>query len=262
MNKKNILITCVIMLMGVAGRLNAQEDRNHGIIWSSLRGLEYEIKAGFNVGGTSPLPLPQEIRKITGYKPTICFSIEGNVIKWFDTYKKWGMILGVRLENKGMETNARVKNYGMEIIGDGGERLQGNWTGNVKTKVRNSYLSVPVLAAMKVNSRLRVSAGPYVSYMTSGDFSGNAYDGYLRKDNPTGTKVEFSGDRVAPYDFSKNLRNFNWGVQAGVNWKAFKHLSVYGDLVWGLNDIFEKDFKTISFPMYPIYLNVGFGYSF
>ena len=34
------------------------------------------------------------------------------------------------------------------------------------------------------------------------------------------------------------------------------------DLTWGLNDIFKKDFDTISFAMYPIYLNVGFGYAF
>jgi len=30
----------------------------------------------------------------------------------------------------------------------------------------------------------------------------------------------------------------------------------------GLNDIFKKDFDTIAFAMYPIYLNVGFGYAF
>ena len=52
------------------------------------------------------------------------------------------------------------------------------------------------------------------------------------------------------------------GVQAGAEWKAFKHLNVYADLVWGLNDIFKKEFKTITFNMYPIYLNVGFGYAF
>ena len=41
-----------------------------------------------------------------------------------------------------------------------------------------------------------------------------------------------------------------------------KHLNVNADLTWGLNDIFQKDFQTITFAMYPIYLNVGFGYAF
>ena len=52
------------------------------------------------------------------------------------------------------------------------------------------------------------------------------------------------------------------GLQVGGEWKAYKHLNVHADLTWGLNDIFKKDFKTISFAMYPIYLNVGFGYAF
>ena len=33
-----------------------------------------------------------------------------------------------------MITKATVKNYGMEIIGNDGNRLKGNWTGGVKTQ--------------------------------------------------------------------------------------------------------------------------------
>lgn len=260
--KKNILVISLLILISISGKLQAQEDRNEGIIWSSLRGLEYEVKAGFNIGGTSPLPLPQEIRAIKGYSPTICFSIEGDIIKWLGKQEKWGVIIGLRLETKGMETKARTKNYGMEIIGNGGEKLKGNWTGMVKTKYRGSFFSVPLMAAYKISPRVRISAGPYISYATNGDFSGHVYEGYLRKDTPTGDKVQFQGDKVAPYDFSDDLRDIQWGVQAGVNWKAFKHLTVSGDLIWGLNDIFQKDFNTVTFAMYPIYLNVGFGYAF
>ena len=173
-----------------------------------------------------------------------------------------GNDLGLRLENKGMETKARVKNYGMEIIGDGGEHLAGNWTGKVKTKFKASYFSIPILAAYQLSPRVRLSAGPYVSFMTSGDFNGYVSDGYLRKGDPTGTKVEFKDGNTAPYDFSKDLRSFQWGMQAGAEWKAFKHLTVHADLEWGLNDIFKKEFKTITFNMYPIYLNAGFGYAF
>lgn len=262
MIRKSIFFACLFVLLSGTTQLKAQQDRNHGIIWSSLQGLEYSVKAGFNIGGTSPVPLPEEIREITGYKPTICLAIEGDITKWFDEGKKWGMVLGLRLEDKGMQANARVKNYSMEIIGDGGERLKGNWTGGVKTKVKNSYFSVPVLAAYRVSPRVKLSAGPYMSFRTSGDFSGHVYDGYLREGNPTGTKVEFKDNKIATYDFSKDLRNFQWGVQAGVEWRAFKHLNVNADLEWGVNDIFKSDFQTITFAMYPIYLNVGFGYAF
>ncbi|RHJ91106.1 porin family protein [Parabacteroides bouchesdurhonensis] len=258
--KKHIFLICVLALFTVSAM--AQVERNMGIIKSSLIGLEYEVKAGFNIGGTSPLPLPREIRSIDGYKPTLCVAIEGDVTKWFGVERKWGMTLGFRVENKGMETKATVKNYSMEIIGSGGEKLKGNWTGGVQTKVRNAYLSIPVLASYKLSKRVNISAGPYVSFMPNGDFSGYVYDGYLREINPTGTKVEFQGDNRASYDFSDNLRTFQWGVQAGVSWRAFNHLNVHADLTWGLNDMFEKDFDTITFAMYPIYLNVGFGYAF
>ena len=87
------------------------------------------------------------------------------------------------------------------------------------------------------------------------------YEGYLRENNPTGDKINFRNGAIATYDFSDDLRRFQWGVQLGADWKAFKHLKVYADLNWGANEIFKKDFETISFDMYTVYLNVGFGYT-
>ena len=126
--KRYIVLIGILCLSGVV-TLKAQQERNQGIIWSSLRGLEYTVRAGINIGGTAPVPLPREIRAIDSYRPTLCVSIEGDIKKWFGESKEWGMMIGFRLENKGMETKATVKNYSMEIIGSGGEKLKGNWTG-------------------------------------------------------------------------------------------------------------------------------------
>ena len=248
-----------LLMFAASSEAYAQKERNMGIVRSALRGLHYSVRAGYNIGGTSPLPLPVEIRGINSYKPLMGFSIEGNMEKYLNN--NWGLSIGLRLENKMMSTDATVKNYKMSMISDEG-RLDGYWTGKVKTKFRASYFSIPLLAAWKANERLRVTAGPYVSFLTSGDFSGHVFDGYLREGDPTGNKVTFSGESIAPYDFSDDLRTFQWGVQAGVSWRAFRHLNVHADLQWGLNDIFQKDFQTITFAMYPIYLNVGFGYAF
>jgi len=239
MKRYKLLNIIAVLLLVSTLSAQAQEERNQGIIWSYLHGWEYGIKAGFSIGGTSPLPLPEEIRKIDSYAPGgLAISIEGNATKWFDT--KWGMTVGVRLENKNMTTEATVKNYGMKIINTNGGELQGLWTGGVKTKVKNSYLTIPVVANYKVSKRWKVSAAP----------------------DQTGSRVDFTGESIATYDFSDNLRKFQWGLQLGGEWRAFKHLNVYADLTWGLNDIFKKDFDTISFAMYPIYLNIGFGYAF
>ena len=161
-----------------------------------------------------------------------------------------------------MTTEATVKNYNMEILGQGGERISGVWTGGVKTKVHTAGLTIPLMATYKLTNRWNIKAGPYFSYLLSREFSGHVYEGYLREDDPTGPKVEFTDGKIATYDFSDDLRHFQWGLQVGAGWRAFKHLNVYADLTWGLNDIFKSDFNTITFAMYPIYLNIGFGYAF
>ena len=88
----------------------------------------------------------------------------------------------------------------MKIINTNGGELQGLWTGGVKTKVKNSYLTIPVLANYKISDRWKVSLGPYVSYMTEGNFSGHVYEGYLREGDSTGEKVNFSDGAIATYD--------------------------------------------------------------
>lgn len=240
----------------------AQSDRNRGIIWSSLRGLEYEVKAGINIGGASPIPLPSEIRKIDSYRPDLALSLGAEVSKWFGVKEQYGFIFGLTIESKSMRTDAQVKNYGMKIIGNGGEEVSGQWTGNVVTKFRTSNLTLPLLFGYKVSNRVNLKVGPYFSYVLERDFSGHVYDGYLREGDPTGPKVVYEGENKATYDFSKDLRKFQWGLRLGTEWRAFKHLNVFADLNWGLNDIFKKDFDTVTFSMYPIYLNVGFGYAF
>lgn len=261
MNKNKII---GLILLGFIFTLNVygQKERSSAIIWSQLRGLEYQIKAGFNVGGFSPLPLPAEIRSIEKYNPNLALSVSGEVAKWFGKNEEWAFIFGLTLDTKSMTTEANVKNYGMEIIGEKGEKVAGQWTGGVRTKVKNSYISVPLMAGYKISSRWRIKGGAYLSYLMDGSFNGHVYEGYLREGDPTGEKVVFSDDKTALYDFSDELRKFQWGLIFGGEWKAFKHLNIYADLTWGLNDMFKKDFNTISFAMYPIYLNVGFGYLF
>ena len=193
MKKYRLISIITILLFAGTLAIQAQEERTRSLVWMYLHGWEYEIKAGFNIGGTSPLPLPNEIRKIDSYAPGIAISIEGNATKWFDETKKWGMTAGIRLENKNMTTEATVKNYGMKIINTNGGELQGLWTGGVKTKVKNSYLTIPVVANYRISKRWKVSAGPYVSYLIEGDFSGHVYEGHLRTPDQTGSRVDFTG---------------------------------------------------------------------
>ena len=48
----------------------------------------------------------------------------------------------------------------MEILGQGGERISGVWTGGVKTKVHTAGLTIPLMATYKLSNRWNIKAGP------------------------------------------------------------------------------------------------------
>lgn len=254
----NIVLLFALMLLSVDA--TAQKERNKGIIRSALNGLHYSVRASYGIGGVSPVPLVPEIRQINSYRPLVGIALEGTIEK---SINKWlGLHVGLRLETKTMSTDATVKNYRMEIENGPGATVSGYWTGNVRTKVNNSYLSIPILATFKLSPRWKMRIGPYFSYLLSGNFSGDVYDGYLREGTPVGSKVEIDANNPAGYDFSNQLVKTNWGVQYGIEWRAFSHLNLFADLQWGLNSAFPDSFETITFNMYPIYVNLGFAYAF
>ena len=209
--KKNILSAIIVALAFLPAQLSAQQSRTQKIINAALKGWNIELRAGYNLGGTSPIPLPVEIREIKSYKPSMGFSVESDFTKFFD--EKWGLLVGVKLENKNMETDARVKNYGMEILSEGAI-ASGRWTGGVKTSVRNAFLTFPVQAAYKVHPRTNLKLGVFLSYLIEGKFDGVVYDGYLRNGDPTGEKAVFTGDATA--NFSGDFKPESTGKRSSI----------------------------------------------
>ncbi|MDE5876102.1 MAG: PorT family protein [Muribaculaceae bacterium] len=256
--KKIVIVILGALIFGLRD-MSATEKTNG--VKEFFAGLEYEVNAGTNIGGASPIPLPSEIRKIDSYNPDLNLQIGVSARKWLGDKEKWGVGLGIRLETKGMKTKATVKNYGMEII-DNGKTLKGRWTGKVQTKYHSRQLVIPLTAFYKLNRRIRFNVGPYLSYAFSNDFGGYVSDGYLREGDPTGNKISFGADSKASYDFGEQLRKFQWGMQLGGSVTVYKQLAVNANLEWGCNDIFNSSFKTVSFNLYPIYLNLGFAYIF
>lgn len=217
---------------------------------------------GFNIGGTSPLPLPEEIREIKSYSPGLAPAAGIEIKYLFSNDMLWGISSGLYIERKSMFTKAKVKNYHTEIIGENNNKLRGNWTGDVHTDSDNWYLTMPILATYNINSLFNIKAGVFLSYLANGEFSGYVNSGYLRKDNPTGNKIIFDSKSKGEYDFSNQLNKFSWGMMVGMDYSINQQIKIHTNLTWGLNEIFKSDFNTISFDMYPIYLNIGAGYNF
>ena len=222
-------------------------------------GFDYRIKAGFLIGGMTPIPLPAEIRAIKSFNPLLNLMIGGEVAK--NLNDNWLLLGGLQFETKGMETRAQVKSYNLTMVsGDEGE-ISGVFTGMVRTRVKNSYLTVPLSAMWRLHQQAKwgVKAGIYGSFLLDGDFGGSAYDGYLREGDPTGERIDIT---TANYEFSDDLQRWNWGLMLGAEWRPFPHLLTSFDLTWGVNSIFKKNFDVITYKMYPIYGALSFGYVF
>lgn len=218
--------------------------------------LSYDVRLGYNLGGTAPIGLPASIRGMNKYDPKYNLSYGFDV--WKDVRGPWGVLTGLHLENKGMMVDAEVKGYRMKIV-RGGQSLEGVFTGNNVVEVEQWLLTVPVMGTYAVNRNLRVKFGPYVSYALSRRFSGYAYDGYLRVGNPTGDRVDIGNDESTrgTYDFSDDMRRLQIGIDLGADWYFSRRWGVYTDISWGLTGIHKSSFDTIEQTLYPIYGTLG-----
>lgn len=245
--------------------MQAQTDNGSDGFIRTANGWEFEIKAAVNfVGGTAPMGLPQEIRSIDGYNPKFGGSFEGVATKWFGTDRQvpeWGISAGLRLENRGMNTKATVKNFRNSVPVDN-TYLVGYWTGKVEMDYASTLLSLPILGHYRFNPDWKVRSGLYLAYQIDGKFGGSVYDGYFREGSPVGNKTIFGADQSALYDFSEDMQRWQWGLQMGFSWRAYKHFHVNADFNWGFSNLFKRDFNVFDFKMYPIYLQAGFGYQF
>ena len=221
--------------------------------------LQLRIRAGYSIGATTPIPLPETIRSIDGYRLTPSFMVGFEAM--LPLKGKWGVALGLHFENKGMEGDVTTKAYHMELV-KGDSRIEGLFTGHVKQKVTQWMLTIPLQATLQLGRKVTLKGGPYVSVLLSSDFSGIASDGYLRKDTPTGPKI-LMGDREgewASYDFSDEMRRMQFGIGIGADWQVYRRLGVSADLNWGLTGIFPGDFKTVEQTLYPVYGTIGVFY--
>ena len=248
-----LLVISSATALGSSNRNKKKHFFNHNI--------EYEINAHFSIGGSAPLGLPAEIRKIESYNPNLQLGLGAHATKWLCDDSDWGLRLGISAHTKGMETKARVKDYRTEVIIDK-LYMKGVFTGLVKTRVKNTYLTIPVSMVYKLSDRWNLYGGPHISFTLNPGFDGFVSDGVFRQGDSTGDKIQFDEDSQAAYDFSDSVNRIQWGVQAGGEWALRKNLIIFSHLDYDINNLFKKNFNSLSFSLHNIYLNLGFGYKF
>lgn len=227
----------------------------------TLDSLQLKARVGYNIGGTTPIPLPETIRSIDSYSLTPSFMVGFEAM--LPLCQKWGIMAGLHFENKGMKASVTTKAYYMEVV-KGDQRLEGLFTGHVEQKIKQWMLTIPVQATLQVSRKVMLKGGPYLSILLSKEFSGIASDGYLRQGDPTGIKI-LMGDKEgewATYEFDDDMRSIQFGIGVGADWQVYKGLGVSADLNWGLTGVFPGDFKAVEQTLFPIYGTIGVFYKF
>lgn len=224
-----------------------------------LTGWDYYARLGYNIGGTAPVGIPATIRSMNSYKLQPNFTLGLDVSK--PLKGNWGVMIGLHSENKGMKVDATVKNYHM-VMTQGGDEIEGYYTGNLVTECEEWMLTLPVMATYKVHKNVMLKCGSYISYVSTRVFKGYVYDGYLRRMVPVGEKIEIGNteDSRGTYDFSEHMRRIQVGIDVGADWQFSKRWGAYADLQWGLNGIHKSSFKTIEQTLYPIFGTFGVMY--
>ena len=227
----------------------------------TLDSLQLKARVGYNIGGTTPIPLPETIRSIDSYSLTPSFMVGFEAM--LPLCQKWGIMAGLHFENKGMKASVTTKAYYMEVV-KGDQRLEGLFTGHVEQKIKQWMLTIPVQATLQVSRKVMLKGGPYLSILLSKEFSGIASDGFLRQGDPTGIKI-LMGDKEgewATYEFDDDMRSVQFGIGVGADWQVYKGLGVSADLNWGLTGVFPGDFKAVEQTLFPIYGTIGVFYKF
>lgn len=266
MKIRNIVLATAVALVSLSAPAQQSEDKweKWGPTNSNWNNAGFIARVGYSIGGTTPLPVPAEIRSIKAFSP------KGGGMVGIDFYKmfnrRWGMSAGWHFFHEGFHTKAEVKGYKMSITMDG-NTMSGYFTGTDVTNTEMYGLTIPVLVTCRVSPRWNISAGPYFSTLFKHTFKGEVYDnskgvGYLRVDTPTGEKVNMDRNNPATYDFSDDMRDWAGGVELAFDWKATRHLNVYGLVDWGISDAINPDFDAVAFKMYPIYANIGVAYRY
>ena len=225
----------------------------------TIDSLQLRGRVGYNIGGTAPIPLPETIRSIDSYSLTPSFMAGFDAM--LPLNRQWGIMTGLRFENKGMKADVTTKAYFMEVV-KGDQKMSGLFTGHVCQEVKQWMLTVPLQTTFTLSRKVMLKGGPYVSLLLSKGFSGIASDGYLRKDSPIGPKI-LMGNREgewATYDFDDDMRSLQFGIGLGADWQVYKCLGVSADLNWGLTGVFPGDFKTVEQTLYPVYGTIGVFY--
>lgn len=226
---------------------------------SKFHQWECQVFAGFNFGGTTPVPLPAEIRSLNSWSPGLAGTLAFRATRWVTP--EWGITSGLAIDIKGMKVSADVKYWHTSLLvgeGDNTGTFSGTFSGENSTTARNGYVLLPLMAAWHPVDKWTFRLGGYFASLQDARFEGTASDGYIRNGGPTGDRINIER---ASYNFSDQLRKTDAGLMASADWSFTRRLAATGQFSYGLVPVFPSGFEGISYKMYNVYLMLGLAYT-
>lgn len=242
------LIYYLILCLTVLG-LNQYQSLAQ-VAEKSERKYSHFITAGYNLGATAPYSLPNNIRKIEKYQLQFTPSVGYEIHRRFDEH--WGIGSGLRVDVKGMKITDSVQYFHTILTMDDG-KFEGDFTGTNQTTAKNTYLTLPIYGTYQTG-RWNFRLGGYVAYALSRSFKGSVSNGYIRKGDSLGEKVLISESK---FDFSDEMRTWDWGLHGGVGRNIGPAWSINLNLQAGLPPIFPSDFRGVGYKLRNINVNLG-----
>ena len=243
-----ILVVCLhqIAFSQQSGNNEAMSDDSKDLHFSS------QIIGGFNVGVSMPFPVPNRLSNFSWTPPFTPY------IGWKMTLysnKFFGITTGLFFGSKGMNTKASVYQLYTEVEVDN-IYTKGYFTGRNETNVNNLYLTFPVELCF-IKSYYRIEFGTLFSYSIKKGFGGIVYEGYLRRNDPTGDRIEIDS---SPYNFDSEVRNFDIALTADFQRKIVNKLYIDCGIDWSFTPLLNSDFNGVPYKMYNIYAHIGVAY--
>lgn len=273
-------MTTTAQITGIEAAKNESEDVIAGI---DMRHWNFDIRAGYSIGGTMPRNFPAEMRQINSFSPKFNYRFGVDIEYRFNP--NWGLFSGIYFESKGFKGGVIMKGFEVSMK-QGTVEMTGPYFGNVEMNLSQTGLTIPVQASWYVNRKLKIRGGLYVSILSNKEMNGYAYGkldengnatAYIRKGDIRGELVEI-GDKVDNVDkngnviaakpgeftsdmFDDYMRTFQWGIDAGLDWYFSRHWGAFADISYGMNAVFnDKEGNPINLGLYPLYGTFGIVY--
>ncbi len=170
-------IISATLLFALSVQCIAKGEQKDGNESENPRTLTFDIRLGDNIGGTMPLGMPACIRHLNSFSPHFNPQVASYVT--VPLKNNFNIVSGLKVDRKSMRIDADAKAYYVEMV-RGGEPVVGYFTGKVDLKSNLWSITIPVYAGYDISNRVSLRFGPYISFVFSRNFSGYAYEGYLR----------------------------------------------------------------------------------